>query len=141
MAFERFALRDESYGAFLNYKAPPVVSERHTIIEDCSGMQFHYSSPTAAQTVIVNQADLYFYSTKDEYQGNSWPKTTSIYSKPPLPHPPRAGYYPQPVIPSMTKREVPPQTAGKRTITSDEAARRFGGFVITEFRTKKQYRS
>ncbi|KAL6190936.1 hypothetical protein ACLB2K_037330 [Fragaria x ananassa] len=131
MAFERFASRDESYGAFLNYKAPPVVSERHTIIEDCSGMQFHYSSLMAAQTVIVNPAELYFYATKDEYQGSSWPKTTSIY---PLPHPPRVGYYPQP-------REVPHQTAGKPTITSDEAARRSGGLVITEFRTKKQYRS
>ena len=137
MAFERFALRDESYGAFLNYKAPPVVSERHTIIEDCRGMQFHYSSPMAAQTVIVNPADQYFYATKDEYQGSSWPKTTSIY---PLPHPPRVGYYPQPVIPSVTKREVPHQTAGK-PITSDEAARRFGGFVMTEYRTKKQYRA
>ncbi|PRQ39287.1 hypothetical protein RchiOBHm_Chr4g0423511 [Rosa chinensis] len=140
---ERFVMRDESYGVFLNCKAPPVVSERRTIIEDCHGVQFLCSPPVAAQKVIVTPANQYLYATKDEYHGNSWPKTTST-SRPPLPHPLR-GYYPQAVsmgnqVPNLTKRLEVPQTA-RKPITSDEAAKLFGGILITEYRTKKQHRA
>lgn len=143
MAFEqRFARIEESKVFYLNYKAPPVVSERHTIIEDCHGMQFHYNSPMAPQKVIVNPADQYFNATKEEYQGSSRPKTTSYASLPP------GGYYPQVVsmgnqVPNLTKRPIihgnveVPQTV-RKPITSEEAVKLYGGFVVTEFRPKKQ---
>lgn len=144
MAFERFAVRRESSGVFLNCKAPQVLSESHTIIEDCRGLlQFHCNYPTTPQQVFV-PSDQYFYATKDEYC-TGWPKTTGpTITRPPLPLPPR-GYSPQfanmasQVPNQQTNKSVEVPQARKKPINSTEAAKMYGGFVITEYPTQKQY--
>ncbi|PRQ39288.1 hypothetical protein RchiOBHm_Chr4g0423521 [Rosa chinensis] len=182
MAFERLP---KSHGVFLNCKAPQVLSESHTIIEDCrystssmtpqkvflpSDQYFNatkdeyrgsswpnttshativkdcrYStSPMTPQNVFLPSEE-YFNATKDEYRGSSWPNTTSHAStSPPLPRPSQGYYHPQVVkmeyhqVPNHIKRygniEYPP--SAERPINSTEAAKKYGGYVITEFRNK-----
>ncbi|KAK9933849.1 hypothetical protein M0R45_021023 [Rubus argutus] len=144
MAFERFTVRRESSGVFLNCKAPQVLSESHTIIEDCRGLlQFHCNSPTTPQQVFV-PSDQHFHATKEEYCGSSWPKMTGPAStRPPLPLPPRF-YSPQVVnmpsqVPNQTNKPVEVPQGRTKPINSTEAAKIFGGFVITEYPTQKQY--
>lgn len=140
MAFERFSVRRESSGVFLNCKAPQVLSESHTIIEDCRGLlQFHCNSPTTPQQVFV-PSDQYFHARKDEYCGGSSPKTTGPAStRPPLPLPPQVVSMAS-QVPNRTNKPVEFPQANKKPINSTEAAKIYGGFVITEYPTKKQYR-
>ena len=142
MAFERFPLRGGSYGSvFLNCKAPQVLSESHTIIEDCRDVQYHYTSPMTPQKVFL-PSEQYYNARKDEYSGSSWSQTSHASTRPPLPRPSQGYYNPQVVnmeyhqVPSHTKRPVEGSSSAK-VINSSEAAKIYGGYVITEYRNNK----
>lgn len=85
--------------------AAPIASEHHAIIEDCHGVLYKNNRTNVAA---------------DEYY-DSWPqKMINASSRPPLP-PPRQ------------QNQIMMQIKGNAILNSTEAAKRYGGFVTTEF--------
>ncbi|KAB2599347.1 hypothetical protein D8674_009618 [Pyrus ussuriensis x Pyrus communis] len=133
--YERFAVHRKV--------AAPIASEHHTIIEDCHGVLYNNSTNVAA----------------DEYYGR-WPhKMITTTTRPPLPPPFHQGqhFYPQTKIHGMAnyneahhdqQSQTPMQRPvnnvhrkkGTAILTSTEAAKLYGGVVITEFGTRKHGR-
>lgn len=93
--------------------AAPIASEHHAIIEDCHGVLYKNNRTNVAA---------------DEYY-DSWPqKMINASSRPPLP-PLRQGQH----FPPHQQSQIMMQIKGNAILNSTEAAKRYGGFVTTEF--------
>ncbi|KAM0962668.1 hypothetical protein ACFX13_022191 [Malus domestica] len=108
--------------------AAPIASEHHAIIENCHGVLYKNNSTNMAA---------------DEYY-DSWPqKMINASSRPPLP-PLHQGQHFPPHQQSQIMMQRPVNNVqgikGNAILTSTEAAKRYGGFVTTEFYPRKHGR-
>ncbi|CAB4262647.1 unnamed protein product [Prunus armeniaca] len=141
MAIYQGFMREEK--VFCHSRSAQVVSESHTIIEDCHCVLYDHVDP--AEKVPYFPAP----AMRDKYHG-SWPaKTVTVR---PLPPPQQVQYYPHP---NMDQNHVPPHHQIRKPVktgevpaqkphqikdgvlTSTEAAKIYKGVLVTKYGTKK----